>query len=311
MFIKILLLFFILIFGYGVFLKIRAIKSFFQPIVPLNKAKEGLVVIQGRISPDNPKIIAPLTNKDCAWYEFQISKRYFRKDDSGNEREEWGSYRGGGSANFLIIEDATDKCIVSSLYGQVYTDNKETWRSETIPQFDLTPEEKQTKKYAPSFIGNIIDDRVKPKITSNDSFLGNIKKQLPSFLMGNLVGLKQTLNIDLTEKKTDLYELNETRLQNNDMVTIYGQYQKVDREKVDYLIKIQDKPFRKDILKQLLNFMIDKNINECSLILYLIKGQSTIISTLPPEKLIRTHFIQIALCISLMLLFGFLLVIIK
>ena len=97
------------------------------PTSKIRSAAQGYVELVGHADiMEGPPIIAPLTGKHCAWYNFRIDEHRGRGISA-----QWGSVNKGRSEELFLIIDETGRCIIDPEGASITSSEKDVWYGST------------------------------------------------------------------------------------------------------------------------------------------------------------------------------------
>lgn len=93
------------------------------PLSRLRSAAQGYVALAGTCElMEGTPIVAPLTARHCAWYQFQVEE--YRKH---NRNGRWHTIRSGRSSELFLLIDATAQCVVDPDGARVTCIHNDRW----------------------------------------------------------------------------------------------------------------------------------------------------------------------------------------
>lgn len=164
------------------------------PVVRIRSAAQGYVHVQGRAAPPpGDPTTAPLSGRDCIWWDYQIEER--ERDSRGNSR--WHMIEQATSVAPFTLSDGDAHCLVGPVGAEITPTEKDVWYSNTPRALGWTPALLQqiigneNYRYTEQIIGVDVQLSVLGELRSN-SAVTDVDQQVSS-LLARWKGDQQTL----------------------------------------------------------------------------------------------------------------------
>lgn len=112
-------------FGFRSLVRARIIED--TPTSRIRSASQGYVELVGQGRPmEGPRIVSPLSGRDCLWYVYQVERRESSRTNQGY-RTRWRTVESGASDALFLLVDGTGACVIDPDGAEVSPSQVDHW----------------------------------------------------------------------------------------------------------------------------------------------------------------------------------------